>query len=421
MKYILWSLISVLSFALISCSNDVEDTISPSLENSPSLPVSQTDNQYNYSDSIKAWSENCTSNLNFGSREISSRDYINNLSDKTFAVHENKTYSYREGDQLSRNGPFATWYLEMFLEDISTHRPKKFESITLGDNTYIWADYIEYLNSVCNVYQGNAPIRSSILAHSKFMHWRTDWGGSATKWEPFKYIETGREIIRPKSPTGLEHYTKYIAGSGVMIVGGDKVPEDGMLAAYDRIMYMMSARPEFHDILKANEVRISLFGPDGDTSELPEFKDTDEPGGFSMGMTDAAMTANVEWLCYPGNPDAGGDPVLHEMVHTLNHIVFEQINETYFYERIYDLAISAIEKGIFSTNYEQNLEEGQVQGMREYVGEYWAMTVEGYLMDEKGYKNSHDTRDWIKENDPELYDLIIRYFPTKEWDLCSGS
>ena len=51
-------------------------------------------------------------------------------------------------------------------------------------------------------------------------------------------------------------------------------------------------------------------------------------------------------------------------------------------------------------------------GMKHYVGEYWATTVEGYLMDMEGFKNSHDTHEWIKENDPELYDLIVRYFPT---------
>ena len=254
------------------------------------------------------------------------------------------------------------------------------------------------------------------------MNWRTSWPGHASKWESFPYIETGREVIKAPSPSGLEHYTKYITASGVIIVGGEKVQARAMLAAYDRVNYMLSARPEFHDILKENNVRISLFGPGSGstTSELPEFKGEDEPGGMSMGVTDAAMTANAEWLCYPGNPDRGGDPVMHELVHSLNGIVFEQINELYFYERIYDLALSAIDKGIFATNYTQNLPDGEQQGMKHYVGEYWAMTVEGYLMDMEGFKNSHDTHEWIKENDPELYDLIIRYFPTQKWDQCTG-
>ena len=48
-----------------------------------------------------------------------------------------------------------------------------------------------------------------------------------------------------------------------------------------------------------------------------------------MMMDNVSMTANSGWLCYPGNPDRGGDPVIHEMVHTINHIVFEDINEVY--------------------------------------------------------------------------------------------
>jgi hypothetical protein len=49
------------------------------------------------------------------------------------------------------------------------------------------------------------------------------------------------------------------------------------------------------------------------------------------------------------------------------------------------------------------------------VGEYWAITVEGYIMDREGFKDSHDTREWIEENDPGLYELITRYFPTEPW------
>ena len=98
----------------------------------------------------------------------------------------------------------------------------------------------------------------------------------------------------------------------------------------------------------------------------------------------------------------------------------KQINEVYFYERIYDLALKSIENGIFFTGFEQNLPEGQEQDMTHYVGEYWAMSVEGYIMDRPGLKYSHDTREWIAENDPELFELITRYYPTEEWEFCKG-
>jgi hypothetical protein len=212
----------------------------------------------------------------------------------------------------------------------------------------------------------------------------------------------------------LEHYTKYITGAGVVIVGGNEVPDGAMLQARESVVYMTSARPEFRKILQRNQVRISIFGPSGDSSVLPEYPDSNEPGGFAMGMSDVSMTANSGWMCYPGHADRGGDPIIHEMAHTINHIVFEESNEVYFYERIYDLALAAIEKGTFAP-FEQNLPEGEQQDISHMVGEYWASTVEGYIMDREGFKDSHDTREWIEENDPDLYKLITMYFPTEPW------
>lgn len=199
------------------------------------------------------------------------------------------------------------------------------------------------------------------------------------------------------------------------IVGGANVSNAAMLQNRKSVIYMTSARPEFRDVLRESKVRISLFTDD--TSELPEYQGTSEPGGFAQGLTGASMTANARWLCYPGNPDSGGNPMLHEMVHTLNRVVFEQLNETYFYERIYNLAQTAIKREIFKPG-EQYLSDGRQAEMVEWVGEYWAATVEGYLMNRSGFKNSHDTREWVQDNDPDLYDLIIRYFPTEPWDCC---
>ena len=139
-----------------------------------------------------------------------------------------------------------------------------------------------------------------------------------------------------------------------------------------------------------------------------------------MGMTDASMTANANWLCWTDHWDVGGDPVIHEMVHTINHTVFEEIKETYFYERIYEIAVNSIENGIFATSFLQHIEEGQEQDISNFVGEFWAITVEGYIMNRPGFKDSHDTREWIAKNDPQIFELITRYFPTEPWEFCKG-
>ena len=77
------------------------------------------------------------------------------------------------------------------------------------------------------------------------------------------------------------------------------------------------------------------------------------------------------------------------------------------------LALAAIENSILAP-FEQN-SKGEQQDISHMVGEYWAIAVEGYIMDREGFKDSHDTRAWILENDPDLYELITRYFPTEPW------
>lgn len=203
----------------------------------------------------------------------------------------------------------------------------------------------------------------------------------------------------------------------MIIVSGPEIDDEALLQARKSSVYMTSTMPGIREILKDNQVRISLFT--SIAGSLPEFKGEDEPGGFAMGMTDASMTANATWLCRPDNYDPGGDPVIHELVHTINHVVFEQINETYFYKKIYKIAENSINKGMFDTGYTQNLEEGQSQNITHFIGEFWAMTVEGYMMDKDDFKNPpYDRRESIKKIDPELYELITKYFPVDKWDYC---
>ena len=357
----------------------------------------------------------------FKDREvIPAREYLLNLKQQALEAYENSTYWYTDPNtgNTAINGPRAYWLWQVFYNDVSTSVPEPFESVNVEDTDILWEDYVAFSQAVCDAEIGVSTRRQTQILFDKLFEYRTDWPGHASKWEPFPYIETGAEVIDAPSPNGLEHYTKYITGAGVIIVAGKDIPDEALLTARESVIYLTSARPEFRDILKANEARISLFT--GVAGVLPEYPTEDEPGGFAMGMNDVSMTANADWLCWPDHWDAGGDPVIHEMIHTINHLVFEEINEVYFYERIYDLALKSIENGIFFTGFEQNLPEGQEQDMTHYVGEYWAMSVEGYIMDRPGLKYSHDTREWIAENDPELFELITRYYPTEEWEFCKG-
>ena len=118
------------------------------------------------------------------------------------------------------------------------------------------------------------------------------------------------------------------------------------------------------------------------------------------------MTANATMYCYPGNAYAGGNVAIHEMGHTLNHLVFEETNETYWYDRIWNIANADRAAG--------KVPEGLP------LSEYWAKAVEGYIMDAgPEHANPFATREDIKENHPEVYELLVCYFPTTKFNYCS--
>ena len=349
---------------------------------------------------------------------INAEDYIDMITDAQNDVYDNRLYSYvSKSGSVAKNGPFGKWLYDEVDKISRAYRPEKFSKF----RDVTWQDYIKLEEAVCKVNYKAGILREVAIAAQVVGGRANEWSGHAANWESFPYVETGRKVIKSPSPKGLSHYKKYIAAGGVIIVGAGKIPDEAFYASYDAVMYMTSEWSGVREKLKQNEARISLFyGADSNTSVLPEYPNEEEPGGFAMGLTDTSMTANASWLCFPGNWGVGGNPVIHELVHSLNHIVFETTNETYFYERVYDLALSAIERGIYG-DFEQHLQDGEEQDISHLVGEYWAISVEGYIMNRgPRFKSSHYSREWIKENDPGVYELIRRYYPKADWTYCPG-
>ena len=91
--------------------------------------------------------------------EIPTEDYILDLEKSWLSVRENDTYSYvAPSGSTARNGPFATWFYEMAVEDVSTVKPERFDSLSrvgsmeLGDNDITWQEYLDYAQATCDAY-----------------------------------------------------------------------------------------------------------------------------------------------------------------------------------------------------------------------------------------------------------------------------
>ena len=412
-------LILLLPFCtVVEESNQRENVIEDSTENSSSEEnteaVESSDSKPSNKESAKISNLRDKCEIFANSKEIESDEYFFILGDDIDDRHRQSKYSHPSGAQ---NGPFQTWTYEDAVRISSEIIPEEFDKIDPFENDIgiTWEKFEAFADALCFAYENGKGLRNVTITHADLMGRSSEILGFAGNWENFPYIETGAEVIESPSPQGLEFYTKYTTVSGVIIVGGPDVPDEAVLAARRSIEYQLSARPDFHQLLQENNVRISLFSPDGDTSELPEYKDTSEIGGFAMMSTDASMTANAGWLCYEGNIDDEGDPVIHEMAHTLNHIIFESTNELYFYENIYKLAEEALENGDWEEGA-QAIADGVP--LSDMIGEFFAINTENFII-----SNSPDlkygTRENIKENNPAMYELYARYYPTEPWSYCN--
>lgn len=399
-------------------SNQRENVIEDSTENSSSEEnteaVESSDSKPSNKESAKISNLRDKCEIFANSKEIESDEYFFILGDDIDDRHRQSKYSHPSGAQ---NGPFQTWTYEDAVRISSEIIPEEFDKINPFENDIgiTWEKFEAFADALCFAYENGKGLRNVTITHADLMGRSSEILGFAGNWENFPYIETGAEVIESPSPEGLEFYTKYTAVSGVIIVGGPDVPDEAVLAARRSIEYQLSARPDFHQLLQESNVRISLFGPDGDTSELPEYKDTAEIGGFAMMSIDASMTANAGWLCYEGNRDDEGDPVIHEMAHTLNHIVFEATNELYFYENIYKLAEEALENGDWEEGA-QAIADGVP--LSDMIGEFFAINTENFIISNSP-NLKYGTRENIKENNPAMYELYSRYYPTEPWSYCN--
>lgn len=401
------------SESVVEDSIDEESTDGSSSEEN-NKETDSSDSKSNDTESVKISNLRNKCEIFAESKLIESDEYFFILGDDIDDRHRQSKYSHPSGAQ---NGPFQTWTYEDAVRISSEIIPEEFDKINPFENDIgiTWEKFEEFADALCFAYENGTGLRNVTITHADLMGRSSEILGFAGNWENFPYIETGPEVIDSPSPQGLEFYTKYTTVSGVIIVGGPDVPDEAVLAARRSLEYQLSARPDFHELLKESNVRVSLFGPDGDTSELPEYKDTAEIGGFAMMSIDASMTANAGWLCYEGNNDDEGDPVIHEMAHTLNHVVFEATNELYFYENIYKLAEEALENGDWEEGA-QAIADGVP--LSDMIGEFFAINTENFII-----SNSPDlkygTRENIKKYNPAMYELFARYYPTEPWSYCN--
>ena len=239
-------------------------------------------------------------------------------------------------------------------------------------------------------------------------------------------------VTAPPAALGLDpFYKKYADAHGIPIVSSAKVPDEALLMARDIVQFMLSERPDLRKELIRKKWKVAIMAETEVTYDIPEHrkyrllpKIDDErltpqqrenyhkPGGVGTmtgeqywngrgrgfgGEPDGENTtscAEENLLGYPGTRYFGQSLLVHEFSHGIMRGAIYTVDPEYR-KAVEDAYAAAKKQGLRTAQgyYGNNLNE------------YWAGGNEAYT-----YSNGQ-TREWLLENDPRLYELVRRVLP----------
>lgn len=239
-------------------------------------------------------------------------------------------------------------------------------------------------------------------------------------------IETKDKVGFVPPGLGIDpFYKKYLDADGISIVSSENVSDEALIRAQHVITVMLSKRPDVKQVMMENGCKVMIIGRNEEVCDLPEYAhicDTPEDiahwnkraRGFGGAPEDAfsASCGEENVLCMKGDRYKGESILVHEFAHLIHTVGIVGVDPG-FNSELEALRQHAIEKGRWENTYAISNKE-----------EYFAEAVQSFFdcnrYSEKpnGVHNDVNTREKLKTYDPEMYDLLLRYFPESELDLC---
>lgn len=215
-------------------------------------------------------------------------------------------------------------------------------------------------------------------------------------------------------------YKKYLSFRGFPIVSSEKVSDRAFHEAAYLIGKMLGERQDILDAIIEQKIRLAIMAPSEYTTDIPEHSDL-KPAAYwnkrarGLGATlerPAVSVGEENLLGYKGDPYAVESIFVHEFAHV-----------------IHQFGIKRIDPG-FQQRLEQSFNRATLKGLwrSKYAGtnpsEYWAEGVQSWFDTnrENDFEHNHvNTRDELKEYDPELAALIAEYLGDGEWRYTKPS
>lgn len=204
-------------------------------------------------------------------------------------------------------------------------------------------------------------------------------------------------------------YSKYVSANGYPIISSANVDNYALNEAAYLVNLMLAKRPDVRDAMIKSGSRLIIMSENEFTTAVPEHshlrpKDYWDARARGLGgsRTDPVCSCGEEnLLCYPGDPYATENILIHEFAHNIHLRGLVNVDPT-FDDRLKQTYENAIAAGLWKTKYASTNKN-----------EYWAEGVQSWFSNNRPPDHDHnhvDTRRELREYDPPLAELCEEVF-----------
>lgn len=211
-------------------------------------------------------------------------------------------------------------------------------------------------------------------------------------------------------------YVKYVDVNGLPLISSWRVPDSAFTAAH-RTLYAMTCmlKPEVLQAMIKAKARVAIMGRYEGTTDLPEhhYLVNDTALNWDLrarglgGTIEEPLTSCAEEnvLAYQIDKYHAEDILIHEFAHAI-HCIGLMIAEPDFDGRLKKLYENAKARGILDGTYRVT---DHMEYFAEAVQDWFNVNAEMPRPD--GKHNWCNTREELKDYDPDLYALLAEHFP----------
>jgi hypothetical protein len=214
-------------------------------------------------------------------------------------------------------------------------------------------------------------------------------------------------------------YKKHSNVNGIHIISSHRVPDSAFVKACEIIDFMTSGLPKevLAQMVKVN-TRVGIMARYEGTTDIPEHahlvNDTtvnwDVRARGLGGTLELPLTTCAEenLLCYQIDKYHAEDILIHEFAHTIHGVGILPLDDT-FNDLLQQKLDAAIAAGKYRNTYAAT-----------NIWEYWAEGVQNWFNVNAEVENADGKHNWVntredmKKYDPDLYEIVSRYFPDFE-------